>query len=91
MISYAHAAGGSDIAELPRFLLGLSENYPDFQDWLSKKAIPSLGGEGEIVLAKQGYEIVGVALGKKNNHREKDTMCSCCRKPSKDGYWGDPY
>jgi ribosomal protein S18 acetylase RimI-like enzyme len=77
VITYSSSPSREDVAALPEFLAGIDQSYPDFERWLARKAVPSLSdGTGKIVVAKQGQELVGVALGK---HDEDETKIRCVR------------
>jgi len=67
-------------------LRSLDALYPDFSHWYVNTVVPGVVlGQDALLLAKDGDQVVGVALGKRTPARPNCAVCASCRHTSTPG------
>lgn len=77
MIQYQFSKKLSDAMVARGMLQDMDQLYPEFGHWYVNKAIPGIVlGKDVLLVARDGHQIVGVAMGKRS---AKETKLRCVR------------
>jgi GNAT superfamily N-acetyltransferase len=77
MISYQTSSRLTDAVMAWQMLLGLEALYPEFGHWYTNRCLPGiLVGDDTLLVAKDGHQIIGVAIGKRS---AAETKLRCVR------------
>jgi ribosomal protein S18 acetylase RimI-like enzyme len=72
MIQYGRAHRLVDTVNAYRLLDGLENFYPDFGYWYKNRVMPGvMMGQDVLMLAREHGQVIGVGLGKRNDHETK--------------------
>jgi GNAT superfamily N-acetyltransferase len=72
MIQYGRAHRLVDTVNAYRLLDGLENFYPDFGYWYKNRVMPGVMlGQDVLMLAREHGQVIGVGLGKRNDHETK--------------------
>jgi ribosomal protein S18 acetylase RimI-like enzyme len=72
MIQYERAHRLVDTVNAYRLLDGLENYYPEFGYWYKNRVMPGvMMGQDVLMLAREHGQVIGVGLGKRNDHETK--------------------
>lgn len=72
MIDYVRGRKLTDAVVAYKLLVGMDALYPDFSDWYTNRVMPGvLVGSDILMLAREHGQVIGVGLGKRNQHETK--------------------
>lgn len=72
MIQYERAHRLVDTVNAYRLLDGLENFYPEFSYWYKNRVMPGVMlGQDVLMLAREHGQVIGVGLGKRNDHETK--------------------
>lgn len=72
MIQYGRAHRLVDTINAYRLLDGLENFYPEFGYWYKNRVMPGvMMGQDVLMLAREHGQVIGVGLGKRNDHETK--------------------
>lgn len=72
MITYERGRRLVDAVSAYKLLDGMDALYPDFNYWFKNKVMPGvMVGKDVLMLAREHGQVIGVGLGKRNEHETK--------------------